>query len=344
MEEPPKSLSLPWKTRIKVWFLHTLIDQITRNDGTVNRRLLKLLLIRSPPSSKPINGVKSYDVVVDPTRNLWFRVFVPTQYAAEDLPVIVYFHGGGFIFSSPDVKLFDDVCRRFAGELPAVVVSVDYRLAPEHRHPAQHDDGLDVLKFLDVEGNREKWLPENVNISRCFIAGDSAGGHMAHFISQKASELNFQQLKVIGLVMIQPFFGGEERTNSEIKLNGTAPILSLRQTDWFWNAFVPLGEHYNRDHPLINVSGPNGLDISKMDFPPTMVVTGGFDILHDWQVKYYEWLKKSEKEAYLVEYPNMFHSFYLFPELSESDKFMSDVRDFIYKVSNKMSIKDARSG
>ncbi|KAK9059499.1 hypothetical protein SSX86_020202 [Deinandra increscens subsp. villosa] len=338
--EPPKSLSLPWKTRIIVWFLNTLMNLITRKDGTVNRRLLKLLLSRNPPSSKPINGVKSYDVVVDPTRNLWFRVFVPTQYAVKDLPVMVFFHGGGFVLGSPDVKLYDDVCRRFAGELPAVVVSVDYRLAPEHRHPAQHDDGFDVLKFLDVEGNRSEWLPENANISRCFIAGDSAGGHIAHFVSQRASKFKFQQLQVTGLVMIQPFFGGEERTDSELRINGSSSIISLRQTDWFWNAFMPLGEPYNRDHPVINVSGPNALDISKMDFPTTMVVVAGFDILRDWQIRYYQWLKTSGKEAYLVDYQNRFHGFYVFSELPESDQCILEIKDFIHKVLNK-TISDA---
>ncbi|KAK9062969.1 hypothetical protein SSX86_016839 [Deinandra increscens subsp. villosa] len=331
--ESPKSPSLPWKTRISLWFLYATMGLITRKDGTVNRRLLKLLLTRSPPSSKPINGVKSYDVIVDPTRNLWFRVFVPTQYPVEELPVMVYFHGGGFIFLSPDVKLFDDACRRFARELPAVVVSVDYRLAPEHRHPAQHDDGLDVLKFLDVEDNRSKWSPENANISRCFIAGDSAGGHIAHFVFQRASQFNFLQLQVIGLVIIQPFFGGEERTDSEIGPKGSARVLSL--TDWCWNAFVPLGEPYNRDHPVINVSGPNALDISKMDFVPTMVVVAGFDTLYDWQIRYYQWLKKSGKEAYLMDYPNMFHGFHLFPELPECNQFISEMKTFVHKVLNK---------
>ncbi|KAK9047814.1 hypothetical protein SSX86_033224 [Deinandra increscens subsp. villosa] len=194
--DSPKSLSLPLKTRISNWVRHTLIDLITRKDGTVNRGLLNLVLVRSPPSSQPIDGIKTYDVVVDPTRNLWFRVFVPTNYAIEDLPVMVYFHGGGFIIVSPDVKMYDDICRRFARELPAVVVSVDYRLAPEHRHPAQHDDGFDVLKFLDVEENRSEWLPENANISRCFIAGDSAGGHIAHFVYQRASQFKFKQFEV----------------------------------------------------------------------------------------------------------------------------------------------------
>ncbi|KAJ0780569.1 putative carboxylesterase [Helianthus annuus] len=362
----PKSLTLPWTTRITLWLLDIGLNLIMRKDGTVNRGLLKLVPL-TPPSSEPINGVKTYDVVVDPTRKLWFRVFVPTQYSVEDLPVMVFCHGSGYIVASADTQLYDDFCRKFARELHVIVVSVDYRLAPEHRHPAQHEDGLDVLKFLDVEENRSKWLPGNANISKCFIAGDSAGGNMAHHVAVRASQFNFQQLQVqyiltlfetsprssvaeermvnyfvakklmvVGLVSIQPFFGGEERIGSEIRLNGTAPVLTLKQTDWFWNAFMPLGEPYNRDHPVVNVSGRYAVDISKMDLPPTIVVVAGFDILRDWQIRYYEWLKKSGKEVYLVDYPNMFHGFNLLPELPESDQLILEVKDFIHNVLNKV--------
>ncbi|KAK1434754.1 hypothetical protein QVD17_00504 [Tagetes erecta] len=336
MDFAPKTLSLPLKTRLSLWFYGTGIDLITRKDGRVNRGLFKLVNFLCPPSSKPKNGVMTYDVVVDPTRNLWFRVFVPVEYAEEDLPVMVYFHGGGFISFSPDVVMYDDVCRKFARELPAIVVSFNYPLAPEHQYPVQHDDGLDFLTLLDTKENRSKWLPKNANISRCFVAGDSAGGNIAHHVTQRASQFNFKKLKVIGLVMVQPFFGGEERTDSEIRMDGSAPFLTLKRTDWFWNAFMPRGEHCNRDHPAINVSGPNAVDVSKIDLPPTMVVVAGFDILRDWQIRYYQWLKKFGKEAYLVDYPNMVHAFCLFPELPETDQLILEVKDFVNKVLNKL--------
>ncbi|KVI11740.1 Alpha/beta hydrolase fold-3 [Cynara cardunculus var. scolymus] len=292
----PASLSLPWKTRILLWVLSAVTEAARRKDGTVNRRLIKFFDYRSPPTSKPRNGVKTYDVVVDPARKLWFRVFLPIQHAVEDLPVIVFFHGGGFVFLSPDMKFYDDVCRRFARKLPAIIVSVDYRLAPEHPYPAQHDDCFDVLKFLDDDQeNGSKSLPENVNISRCFLVGDSAGGNLAHHVAQRACEFNFHRLKVIGVVAIQPFFGGMERTDSEIELEGT-PLVSLKRTDWYWKSFMPAGEGYDRGHPIINVSGPKAVDISNMDIPATMVVVGGFDALKDWQRRYYEWVKNSGKE------------------------------------------------
>ncbi|KAI3771902.1 hypothetical protein L6452_03074 [Arctium lappa] len=328
----PAWLSLPWKTRTLVSLLGVATDLPRRKDGTVNRCLAKLLDFRAPPTtSKPKDGVKTYDVVVDPARNLSFRVFLPIDHAVEDLPVVVFFHGGGFVFLSPAMKVYDAVCRRFAKSFPAIIVSVDYRLAPEHPYPAPHDDCFDVLKFLDDDHeNGSKTLPENVNVSRCFVAGDSAGGNLAHHVAQRASEFNFRRLKVIGVMAIQPYFGGIERTNSEIELDGTPPM-SMKRTDWYWNALMPESD---RDDPIINVSGAKAVDISNMDFPATVVVVGGLDTLQDWQKRYYEWLKNSGKEAYLLDYRNMFHGFCVFPDLPESGQLISEMKDFIHRIVN----------
>ncbi|KAI3782093.1 hypothetical protein L2E82_12125 [Cichorium intybus] len=331
--------ALSWRRRLLFSAVPLALAVVTRRDGTLNRRILRFIDFRVPPSSKPINGVKTHDIVIDSARRLWFRVFVPTQQPVDDLPVIVFFHGGGFAFMAPNQDIYDSICRRFARQVPAIVVSVNYRLAPEHRYPEQHDDCFDVLKFLDDEENCSKSLPEKTNISRCFLAGDSAGGNLVHHVAQRACEFNFQRLKVNGVLAIQPFFGGEERTNSEKKFEGKMPLASLKQTDWYWNAIMPPGEKYNRDHPIINVSGPKAVDISKIGFPATMLVVSEFDSLYDWQKRYYEWLKKSGVEVYLVEYPNMCHAFYIFPELREFEQLMWDVKEFIHMVLKKDNLK-----
>ena len=197
--KPQKSPSLPWKTRISLSVLSAVTDASRRRDGTVNRSLLKFLNFKAPPNPKPINSVQTSDVPVDPSRNLWFRLFVPTTQppssssSSSPLPVIVFFHGGGFVYLSADSKLYDAVCRRLARRVSAVVVSVNYRLAPEHRYPAQYDDGFDVLKFIDE--NKNPFLPENADLSCCFLAGDSAGANLAHHVAKRASESEFRQLK-----------------------------------------------------------------------------------------------------------------------------------------------------
>jgi acetyl esterase/lipase len=322
--------ALPWKTRLSIAAASAASDAVRRSDGTLNRRIFSLLDFRSPPTLNPINGVKSSDFTVDPNRDLWFRLFTPTSNTTS-LPVLIFFHGGGFAFLSPSSKTYDAVCRRFARRLPAVVISVNYRLAPEHRFPSPYDDGLDVLKFLDRDRNRNRnrdvqVLPEIADVSKCFLAGDSAGGNLAHHLAVRACRERFRVVNVVGLISIQPYFGGEERTESEIRL-ARAPLVSMARTDWLWKAFLPDGA--NRDHEAANVSGPNAVDISGLEFPDTIVFVGGFDPLQDWQRRYYNWLKKSGKEALLMEYPNMIHAFYLFPELPESSQLIGQVKDFI---------------
>ncbi|XP_027359186.1 probable carboxylesterase 18 [Abrus precatorius] len=323
--ETPKPV-LPWKTRISISFLSALTDAARRSNGTVNRRLMNFLDRKTQPNATPVNGVSTKDVIVDATRNLWFRVFTPTAAAANaSLPVVVFFHGGGFAFLSPDSFAYDAVCRRFCRRIPAVVVSVNYRLCPEHRYPSQYDDGESIIKFLDE--NRAA-LPENADVSTCFLAGDSAGANLAHHVAVRACKSGLREVRIVGLVSIQPFFGGEERTASEVRLEGS-PLVSVARTDWLWKVLLPDGS--DRDHGAANVSGPNAEDLSGLDYPDTLVFVGGFDPLQDWQRRYYEWLQKSGKKAQLIEYPKMIHAFYVFPDLPESSQLISQVKDFITK-------------
>ncbi|XP_031287378.1 probable carboxylesterase 18 [Pistacia vera] len=326
-DQPPK-LSLPWKTRIAISFLSALTDTCRRSDGTINRRLVKFLDFQTSPNSKPINSVSTSDTTVDPARNLWFRTFSPISVSGPT-PVVIFLHGGGFTFLSAASKVYDAVCRRFARKIPAFVISVNYRLSPEHRYPCQYDDAFDVLKFLDDKAV----LPQNADLSKVFLAGDSAGANIAHHVAVRACRAQFRVLKIIGLVSIQPFFGGEERTESETRLKGSL-LVSLARTDWIWKVYLPDGS--NRDHEAANVSGPNAVDISGLDYPETLVFVGGFDPLGDWQKRYYEWLRKSGKEATLIEYPHMIHAFYIFPELPEASQLIGQVRDFVTQRLSKL--------
>ncbi|MBA0611978.1 hypothetical protein Godav_012626, partial [Gossypium davidsonii] len=245
---------------------------------------MNLFDLKAQPSKQPIDGVITSDTVVDATRNLYFPLFLPSFEQNTNMPLIVYFHGGGFAYMSANSIACDDLCRNLCKKTGAVIISVNYRLSPEHKYPSQYDDGFD-----------------------CFIAGDSAGGNLAHHVTVKACEYGLRNVKLIGLIAIQPFFGGEERTESENRLVD-APVLSVKGTDWLWKTFLPEGS--DRNHPACNVFGSKSVDdIRRLKFPATMVVVGGVDPLYDWQIRYYEGLKKCGKEAYLIEYPNAFHSF-----------------------------------
>ncbi|GMH11876.1 hypothetical protein Nepgr_013717 [Nepenthes gracilis] len=297
--------------------------------------IMELFEAKAPPSATPTDGVVSSDVTIDPFRSLWFRLYVPVPgaavAAATTLPVIIYYHGGGFTFWSPDRKPYDDLCRRLARELSAVVVSVNYRLAPQHRCPTQYDDGFEALKFIDR--NKIDGFPANADVGKCFLAGDSAGGNLAHHVAVKACEHEFKALKVIGLITIQPFFAAEERSHSELWLKSDL-IISSELIDLCLKNFLPDGS--DRNHPALNVFGSKSKDITSINnFPATLVALGGLDPLQDLHRRYCEWLKSSGKEVTMVEYPNTPHLFYSFPKIPESSMFISEIKVFMHNLLAK---------
>ncbi|KAH7836140.1 hypothetical protein Vadar_033101 [Vaccinium darrowii] len=312
---------IPWTTGLLIAAQGLLTDAACRSN--LIRRLLLLLEPKSPPYSA--NGVASSDLTVDPSRNLWFRLYLPSTTSSSTLPLIFYFHGGGFVAFAPNSIVYDKFCRTLARDLQSVVVSVNYRLAPDHRYPCQYEDGLEILKFIDARNY--SILPSSTDLNRCFIAGDSAGGNIAHHVTVRASYHVFEKVRIIGLVAIQPFFGGEERTESELRLVG-APMLNTKWTDWMWRSVLPWGS--DRDHEAANVCG----DVTRVvKFPSTVVLVGGYDPLQDWQRRYCAGLRKSGKEVEVVEFPNAIHSFCCFPELPQFGLAMATLKEFIQKQS-----------
>lgn len=319
---------LPWKARLKFAFLTAVTDAVVRKDGTVNRRLLNFFVPPTSPNPSPVHGVRTADFPLHTSTSTspFLRVFVPAA-AAASLPIVVFFHGGGFVFLSAASRIYDDVGRRLSRELPAVVVSVDYRLAPEHRFPAAYDDAAAALQWLDRDPTCAGFAPA-ADPSRVFLAGDSAGANIAHHLAAVSSS-ELQSLRAVGVVLIQPFFGGEERTASEARLT-RAPVVTMARTDRMWKAFLPAGS--DRDHPA---AGPWRGEEEEEEYwckhyPPAMVVVGGRDPLQDWQRRYAGWVKEKGKgEVRVVEYEHGVHWFYVFPELTETPLLMAELKAFV---------------
>jgi acetyl esterase/lipase len=124
------------------------------------------------------------------------------------------------------------------------------------------------------------------------------------------------RLRLAGAILIQPFFGGEERTEAEVAFDKACRILTVARADHYWREFLPEGA--TRDHPAARVCG-EGVELADT-FPPAMVVSGGFDLLKDWHARYVETLRAKGKLVRVVEYPDAFHGFYAFPEIADSGK------------------------
>ncbi|KQK14956.1 probable carboxylesterase 18 [Brachypodium distachyon] len=324
-EEARRRPALPWTVRAQL----AALSLAHRRDGSVRRLLFSLGDHRSAanPSRPDASGVRSADVVVDAATGVWARVFSPSPPppSAEDAPplsVVVYFHGGGFALFSPASRPYDAFCRRLCRALGAAVVSVAYRLAPAHRFPAPYDDGLAVLRFLATSAAQ---IPVPLDLSRCFLAGDSAGGNIAHHVAHRwsSSSSSASSLNLAGVVLIQPFFGGEERTEAELELDKAIPSLSMAITDAYWRDFLPEGA--TRDH----AAAACGVGELAEAFPPAMVAVGGFDLLKGWQARYVEKLRGMGKPVKVMEYPDAIHGFHVFPEIADSGKFLEDLKVFV---------------
>jgi gibberellin receptor GID1 len=114
------------------------------------------------------------------------------------------------------------------------------------------------------------------------LCGDSAGGNIVHHVAVRAAEKDLgPDVRLAGLVMIQPFFGGEERTRAEIRLKSPA-ILTVDRADWYWKAYLP--RDADRDHPASRVFGPRAKDLRSVAMPPALVIIGGLDMMQDWDV------------------------------------------------------------
>ena len=154
----------------------------------------------------------------------------------------------------------------FFNKIPAIVVAVEYRWAPEHRLPAQYEDAIDAIHWVRkqaLDRNGDPWLKNYADFSRCYLYGYSSGANIIFNAALKVTEANLEPLRIAGLVMNQPFIGGKQRTNSEIQL-ATDQFYPLPVIDLLWELALPQGT--DRDHRFCNpiADGPNNDKVKKL--------------------------------------------------------------------------------
>uniref|UniRef100_A0A1S3XKD7 Probable carboxylesterase 17 n=2 Tax=Nicotiana TaxID=4085 RepID=A0A1S3XKD7_TOBAC len=130
-------------------------------------------------------SVTAKDVILHNPTNLWSRIYLPnTLIPATKLPLLVYFHGGGFCVGSVAWKCYHDFLANLASKIGCVIMSVNYRLAPENRLPAAYDDGVHAITWLKnqalANSKEQNWWSSKCNFSNLFLSGDSAGANIAY--------------------------------------------------------------------------------------------------------------------------------------------------------------------
>jgi acetyl esterase/lipase len=283
-------------------------------------------LVSSPfvPASEDNRGVATRDVVIHKSTGVSARLFLPSRAAAtgERLPVITYIHGGSFCTESAFCRTYHNYASSLAARTGALVVSVEYRLAPEHPMPAAYDDAWAALQW--VASLSDPWLADHADLERMFLAGDSAGGNIVYHTALRASNL---RLDIEGLVMVHPYFWGSERLPSEVVWDGAA-MFRPESVDRLW-PFVTAGQASN-DDPRINLPGE---EISSLTCRRVLLAVAEKDILRDRgcllaaRMRDCAW---AGDNVALVESEGEDHCFHLYnPLRATSKKLMDRIVEFV---------------
>jgi acetyl esterase len=225
---------------------------------------------------------------------LALRIYVPRIDEKKKLPVLVYFHGGGWLFGSLDGA--DRAVRLIANEAKVIVVSANYRLAPEHKLPAPQDDALNVVRWV-----RKNAASFGADPAQLGVGGDSAGGEMALSV---ALRLRAAKQKLPSALLLY------------------YPVTDMVRMDW--HSFESFGSGYTLDRDFMRLMSMNVFkdprdaespDLSPLraknlkGLPPTILVSAGFDLLHDQQEAMVERLRADGVKTVWKDYPSVIHGF-----------------------------------
>jgi acetyl esterase len=259
------------------------------------------------PSAPEVVGEVRDASIHGPAGDIAVRIYRPVSMPGP-VPTVVYAHGGGFVFC--DLDSHDGLCRSFTNLIPAVVVSVAYRLAPEDRWPAAAEDVFAVTQ----------WAARNADAlggdaSRIVVGGDSAGGNLAAVTALVARDRGAPALAAQLLVypMITPNF--ETGSYREFGSGFYNPQPALQ---WYWDQYVPSAA--DREHPY---ASPLNADLRGL--PPAVIVIAGHDPLRDEGTAFGDALEAAEVPTVQLRYDGGIHGFMTMPMLDLAQRARGDV-------------------
>ncbi|MEY7850418.1 alpha/beta hydrolase fold domain-containing protein [Natrarchaeobius sp. A-rgal3] len=267
-------------------------DRMLRSRSRIKAvRALRSVLSDEPANLPTVDYVDEF-AVAGPGRDVPVRVYVPDG-VGETPPCLVYFHGGGWVLGGLDSP--EGTLRHLANHVPCVVVSVGYRLAPEHPFPAGVEDCYAATKY--VASNPEMF---GVDPDRIAVGGRSAGGNLATAVALLARERGGPAL--VHQVLDVPITDRSFDTDSYSE-NATGYLLTREKMGWFWRWYLQTDIHDTNPYAApLRAESLDGL-------PSATVITAGFDPLRDEGIAYANRLADEGVGVRLHNYPDMIHGF-----------------------------------
>ncbi len=259
------------------------------------RRVYLERRVYSQPAPPPVVEIRDLQAS-GPHGAIALRLYKPS--AAANLPVLVYFHGGGWVIG--DLETHDVLCRELANLSGSAVVAVDYRMGPENRFPAAVDDCFAATVWV-----RNHAAALGLDASRIAVGGDSAGGNLAAVVALMARDsvdeagplaINYQ-------LLIYPATDMRQLTPS-IQANGQGYLLTKDTMDYFQGHYTGRNEAVYADwraSPLLAASHAN--------LPPALVLTAGFDPLRDEGLAYAQKLSDAGVRSTHISFERQIHGF-----------------------------------
>lgn len=262
--------------------IHTLTPAELRN--------LNQMFVNYSHPPEPVEKVENR-TIPGPGGELPIRIYTPA--GNPPFPVLVYFHGGGYILG--DLDMVDSICRTLANGAECVVVSVDYRLAPEHPFPAAIEDGLAATEWVFNHG--ETFGGDR---DRVAVGGESAGGNLAAVVALIRRDRSLPPL--VYQLLIYPSTQVDIETESRRKFSENY-FLRVDSIAYFVKLYLP--DISKRRDPL--ASPLLTKDLSNL--PPALIITAEFDPLRDEGQAYGDRLKKAGVPVQISCYPGTIHAF-----------------------------------
>lgn len=287
-------------------------------DGSVER-LIGSPYVPPSPDKDPETGVSSKDITISHDPSISARLYLPKldpTVQNQKLPILVYFHGGGFCIESAFSSDHQQFLNSLVSQAQVVAVSVEYRLAPEHRLPIAYEDSWAALQWA-VASAEDPWLINHGDFKRVFIGGDSAGANIVHNIAMRAGAESLNGgVKILGAFLTHPYFWGSKPVGSE-PIEGHDKALARV----VWNFAYPAAPS-DIDNPMINPTGPEAPSLAGLGCSRLLVTVAEKDELRDRGVIYYDAIRKSnwEGEAELVQVDGEDHAFHVLQFETENAK------------------------
>ena len=243
-----------------------------------------------PMEPEPVARVEDR-TLPSPDGEVPVRIYTPQ--GSGPFPVLVFFHGGGWVIG--DLEGHDPLCRNITNQVGCVVVSVDYRLAPEHPFPAAPRDCFAATQWVAQNAAQLQGDP-----ARIAVGGDSAGGNLAAVVAQMARDQGGPALAF--QVLIYPATDLRMSTAS-IEENGKDYLLTKEDMIWFMNHYMQNEE--DKSNPLASPL----LAANLSNLPPALIITAEYDPLRDEGEQYGERLKEAGVSVRTSRYSGAIHGF-----------------------------------